>query len=146
MFDAQSLRNLGYVEVAPGDWQKPKFLPTVPGEPDKVTGVPVDRERKLHEEIMEWCDGQWPRWKYCHSRMDMKSTIQVGWPDFTVFGPHPLCILVECKKKDGKLDDAQRDTIAELKRLGWEVKVAYCIEDFHRARTEAMVAIIKANP
>ena len=95
-----------------------------------TNAAPVDREAKLHQDIMDWCDSQWPRWKFIHSRMDMKSTIGKGVNDFTVFGQFPLCILVECKKKDGKLDDDQRNWAHELKLLGWTVHVVRSIEEF----------------
>lgn len=128
--NADELRARGYTEIREGVWEKPQFLPDVLGEPARVVGVPVDRERKLHEDIMDWCDSQWPRWKYIHSRMDAKSTIQLGCQDFTIFGPHPICILVECKKKDGKIDPDQRNWIAEMKAIGWTVHVIRSMEEF----------------
>jgi len=32
----ENLRDKGYVEISPGNWQKPKFLPSVPHEPDVI--------------------------------------------------------------------------------------------------------------
>ena len=122
------MRSKGYVETSPGNWVLSKSLLRQPNP--ESSGVPVDREAKLHQDIMDWCDSQWPRWKFIHSRMDMKSTIGKGVNDFTVFGQFPLCILVECKKKDGKLDDDQRNWAHELKLLGWTVHVVRSIEEF----------------
>jgi len=91
---------------------------------------PVDSESKLHSQIMEFCDSQWPRWKYVHCRMDKKSTVAPGVHDLTIFGPHPLAILVECKKKDGKLSEAQLCWIAEMKMLNWDVHVVFSFSEF----------------
>jgi VRR-NUC domain len=101
-------------------------------QPDHLpdTGKMVEREDKLHRDIMEWCDGQWPRWKYIHHRMDKKSGIAVGAQDLTIFGPHPLCILVECKSKDGKLSDDQRNWAHEMLRLRWTVHIVRSMADF----------------
>ena len=97
---------------------------------------PVDSEAKLHSQIMEWCDSQWPRWKYLHCRMDRKSTVAPGVHDLTVFGPHPLVLLIECKKKDGKLSEEQLCWIAEMKMIHWNVHVVYSFEEFLHCRYE----------
>lgn len=84
----------------------------------------------LHAQIMRWCDSQWPRWKYIHSRTDKRSTVDPGVPDFAVFGPYPRCIVVECKSKSGKLSTDQQNWIAEMKMIGWTVNVVWNLEEF----------------
>lgn len=85
---------------------------------------PVDRESKLHEAIMGDCDTMqpWP-WPYIRARMDKRSTIGNGVHDLTVFGPFPLCILVEAKARDEKQKPDQLIWAAKLARQGWIVHV-----------------------
>ena len=45
----------------------------------------VSDESQLHLDIIKWCDGQWPKWKYVHARMDRPSTLDLGVADFTMF-------------------------------------------------------------
>jgi len=89
-----------------------------------------DRESKLHKDILGWCDSQWPRWKYIHSRTDKKATTQVGTPDFVIFGPQPVVLIIECKKAGGKLSEAQIIFIKEMEMLGWKVEVVFSYEQF----------------
>ena len=64
---------------------------------------------------------------YVHGRMDVKSTIRNGWPDFSLFrcGPDGIArvCFVELKNRAGKLSKAQIDVIDELKRRGLPVLV-----------------------
>ncbi len=99
----------------------------------KESKAPIDRESKLHKAIMEWCDKQWPRWKYVHSRTDTRSTVAVGVADLIIFGPHPLCILAECKTASGKLSEAQQIWITEMRQLDWEVHIVRDEAQFHAA-------------
>lgn len=85
----------------------------------------------LHAQIMKWCDSQWPRWKYIHSRTDKRSTVDLGAPDFVIFAPS-RCIVVEAKAKGGKLSREQLNWIAEMKQLGWTVNVVWNVEEFMR--------------
>jgi len=107
-----------------------KVIEDISTPPKPITEDAVEDESKLHRKIIEWCDSQWPRWKYVHARMDRKSTIGNGVADFVIFGPHPLCIVVECKKKDGKLSQDQQCWAAEMKMLGWQVEVVRSLGDF----------------
>lgn len=92
--------------------------------------VGVDRESKLHEQIIEHCNKQWPRWKYRHARMDRATTEEKGVEDFTIFMPNGKTLHVECKKRDGKLDEDQRNWQHELGRLGHAVHVVRSFEEF----------------
>jgi len=92
--------------------------------------VREERENVQHNKIMAWCDAQWPRWKYIHARMDMPSTLPVGCQDFAIFGPFPICLLVECKASDGKVDPDQRIWIKEMEMLGWKVHVTWSYDEF----------------
>ncbi len=89
-----------------------------------------DDEIKFHKEIITYCNKQWPRWKYIYSRPDMPATIGAGIQDFTVFLPGCKLLCIECKKRDGKLSDAQRNWKHEMKRLGHEVHIVRSMEEF----------------
>ena len=90
----------------------------------------VSQERKLHDQIMWHCDNQWPRWKYIHARMDKRSTIAVGAPDFVIFLPVSRTLCVECKKKGAKPTTEQLGWHKEMQMLGHKVHVISSIESF----------------
>lgn len=94
-------------------------------------GEPVDREGKLHEDIIKFCGDQWPRWKIIHARMDKRSTIAVGAQDFTIFRPGGV-LLVECKKKGGKLDPDQQIWRKEMEMIGHTVHIVWSMNDFEK--------------
>lgn len=103
------------------------------GKAQKSPKDAADRETGkggLHEEIMEHCDSQWPRWKYIHSRTDLKSTVAVGSQDFTVFLPNGRVLCVEAKAKNGKLSNEQLGWAHEMRLLGHTVHVVYNLEQF----------------
>lgn len=102
--------------------------PTSEGD-QELRRATVEPEVKLHREIMDWCDQQWPRWKYIHARTDQRSTIAVGCQDFTIFAPgRVLCI--ECKKIGGKLSLEQQAWALEMRKLGFEVEMVEKFEEF----------------
>lgn len=90
----------------------------------------VRRELDLHKQIMDYCDAQWPRWKYIRARSDLPSTIAVGAHDFTIFAPGGRTILIECKRGDGKLSSDQLAWAKELSLLGHQVEVVRSFEEF----------------
>ena len=61
----------------------------------------IEDEGWLHDEIIRWIREQVPMPAYIHARMDRRSTINRGAPDFTIF-LHGETILVECKTRTGK--------------------------------------------
>lgn len=97
---------------------------------EKANRHGVDLEGKLHNQIAQWCDSQWPRWKYRHARMDKRTTEEEGVEDFTIFAPNGRTIHVECKAKGRKLSEEQTIWKHELARLGHEVHVVYSMEEF----------------
>ena len=86
----------------------------------------------LHQQIMDFCNSQWPRWKFIHSRTDQKSTVEIGSHDFTIFLPSGRWLLIECKAKHGKLSPGQRVWAYELAALGHVVYVVYSLGEFKR--------------
>jgi hypothetical protein len=93
-------------------------------------GQPVTRERDLHDQIIDFCNSKFPRWKFIHARMDQKSTIGEGVSDFTIFMPRGQLLLVECKSSTGKISETQRDWIKEMELLGHSVHIVRSFNDF----------------
>ncbi len=89
----------------------------------------VDDESRLHQQIMDYCDAQWPRWKYIRCRMDKRSTIAKGAQDFTIFAPgRVLC--VECKARNEKPTSDQQIWHKEMEMVGHSVYVVLSFDDF----------------
>lgn len=61
----------------------------------------VEDEGGLHGEIIKWIHSQHPIPAYIHARMDRKSTINKGAPDFCIFWNGKV-YLIECKTRTGK--------------------------------------------
>ena len=102
-------------------------------KPQAATSAPAERETGdggLHEQIMDYCDQQWPRWKYIHARTDQKSTIAVGAPDFVIFLPKGEVMAMECKAKGGKATPEQLAWQMELERLETTLYFVWSFEDF----------------
>lgn len=97
------------------------------GKPDPAA-VPL--EMPLHQSIMDYCNSQWPRWKYIRARSDCESTIEAGACDFTIFLPGAKAICIECKAKGRKQSPKQRDWAKEMQMLGWNVAVVYSFGAF----------------
>ncbi len=84
----------------------------------------------LQAQILDWCRGQWPRWKVIRARPDRASTIEVGAHDLTVMAPGGRVLLVECKSREGKLKPEQRNWARELEMLGHTVHVCRSLQEF----------------
>lgn len=86
-------------------------------------------EGDLHQQIIAYCNSQWPKWKYIHARMDKKSTIQKGAPDFVIFLPGRVCC-VECKRPGEKPTQEQLAWAKEMEMLQHKVHVVTSFEQF----------------
>lgn len=84
----------------------------------------------LHDAIERWCNDQWPKVKYVHSRTDQSSSTANGVPDFILFlnGGRVLC--VECKTRTGKLTPEQAAWSFEMTRLGHTVHIVRSMREF----------------
>jgi len=104
--------------------------PSPGGEGRGEGGQSPPLEKNLHRQIMDYCDAQWPRWKYIHSRMD-KST-----------ATNPACRISpsscpKIKKTRHRSQTARRETFprttdwhAEMDRLDHTVHLVYSFDDF----------------
>lgn len=97
------------------------------------TSEPCDRESKLRESILGYCESQWPRWKCVWARSDKKSTLPLGCQDLTIFADGGRVILVELKTKTGKQSEDQRNWAHEMSKLGFEVFIIRSFEEFMAA-------------
>jgi hypothetical protein len=87
--------------------------------PDRKAATPkqpVKREADLHDEVEALCRQR--GYYYIHSRMDRRSTVQVGAPDFLIALPHSRMVWIELKRKGGKPTLRQLAAITHLKKLG----------------------------
>lgn len=87
----------------------------------------VEREETLHQQIIDYCNRQFPKWKFRHARMDLKTTEEVGVEDFTVFASGNRTFHFEAKAKGRKRTTEQLAWAMEMRLLGHEVR---CIEAF----------------
>ncbi len=88
----------------------------------------VERERGLHEEILLECSAR--GWLAVHSRMDAPSTVSIGCPDFVILRDGGRTLLVEAKRRDGKLSVAQRAWLAWASKLGHPAGVVRSFSEF----------------
>jgi hypothetical protein len=63
-------------------------------------------------------------------RRDKNAGFVKGWPDIEITGQYPNMLFVELKAGKNKLSEEQKEVHAKLKELGWDVVVAYTIEEF----------------
>lgn len=99
-----------------------------PDRPAPSLGQPVERESVLHGQIVAECKQR--RWIALHGRMDAATGRTIGEPDFTILASDGRLILVECKRRGGKLSEAQQAFRYWAGTLGHTVHVCYSIEDF----------------
>lgn len=52
-----------------------------------------------------------------------------GWPDLACFGPHGRVVLVECKRRGGRMRAGQALVLGELVAMDHEVAVVRSVED-----------------
>jgi hypothetical protein len=95
--------------------------------------APPALEKDLHQDIMDYCDRQWPRWKYVHSRTDKATRNEPGVPDFLIILPAQRVLLVECKRPGEKVSPAQRDWHAEAAKLDHIVCIVHDMQEFGTA-------------
>lgn len=88
------------------------------------------RESALHDSIIAYCNSQWPKWKYVHSRMDKKSTIQKGCQDFTIFLPGGRLLCVECKRAKEKPTQEQLAWAKEMEMLNHKIFFVTSMTEF----------------
>ncbi len=86
----------------------------------------IRQEREMHNLFASWLRlNQVP---FIHARMDKKSTIRKGWPDFTlVWHGHAFCL--EFKLPGQPLEPEQLEVHRELRLTGTPVQTAYSVAE-----------------
>lgn len=87
----------------------------------------VEEEDSLHYQIIDLCRAK--GWSYIHPRMDRKSTIGEGAPDFVLLIDGGKTLFLECKDREGKVSVKQQAWHAQAKRNGHTVHVARSIQE-----------------
>lgn len=84
-------------------------------------------ESDLHEKVEDYCRER--GWWYLHSRMDRKTTVGVGTPDFCIARHGGRMVFMELKRTGGKATAAQLANLAHLRHLGHVAEVVDNWED-----------------
>ena len=91
--------------------------------------APVEREADLHQQILDFCRQQEPQWVCIHSRMDAATTTDRGVPDFVILAPGRV-LLVECKRRGGKLSIHQQAWHKRAAAVGHRVVTVTSLREF----------------
>lgn len=84
-------------------------------------------EKEIQNQIASWLSLNGI--KFIRPRMDRKSTIANGWPDFT-FCHNGVPFTVEVKDATGSLSDEQRQLHPQLEANGWKVHTVRSLAEF----------------
>ena len=103
---------------------------TQPQPPDGCRHTPPT-EKSVHEAILAECGRR--GWYVLHARMDMRSTIAVGAPDFVILAGDGRTICVEVKRPGGKLRLEQAAARHQILGLGHEHWVVHSMAEFLEA-------------
>lgn len=87
----------------------------------------VEMESDLRDDLEALCKSR--GWLYIRARSDKRSTIAVGWPDFSIFMEHGKSCFLELKRKGGKATTEQLATIAHLKKLGHVAEIVQSMSE-----------------
>lgn len=90
----------------------------------------VEKESDLHDEIIKFCNSEWPRLKYVHSQMNKKTTVGIGVPDFVIALPRGNTLYCECKRKGSKPTTEQLGWAKEMSMLGHTVHFVWSFQEF----------------
>ena len=103
------------------------------GRPAPAGGGAAEKEAKLHQEIMDYCRGQ--GWICLHGSMAHRAFRTIGEWDCTVIADGGRVFFIEAKTRTGKLTAEQANLHAWARRLGHEVHLVRCMNDFIMAVT-----------
>lgn len=113
------------------------ILKLMPKE-DRPIGIPgmtheeiEDRNQKRNEREIQGQISNYLRLReivFCNPRMDKKSNIQEGWPDFS-FAYCSIPIGLEVKTSSGTASGAQIATHERMRRNGWQVFIVRSVEE-----------------
>jgi hypothetical protein len=99
-------------------------------------------ERQIHDGFVKWLRFQ--RLSYVHHRMDRKSGIAEGWPDFTIVHCG-RALPIEVKTLRGRLSEKQKSVIRALTDNGTVTHVCRSVEECVRTTQEWLGVINTVN-
>jgi len=100
-----SFRNWTITDVAAHNKKHGGHMSLVPVEKPADDAVPAGGEKNLHQQIEAELNNR--RWLFIHSRMDMRTTVAKGVPDFQIYPPGAPAFFIEAKTRTGKLSPEQ---------------------------------------
>lgn len=92
----------------------------------------VEKELDLHEDIMQFCNAQWPPWPFLHSDPAKRSRVTPGAPDFVIAMNGGKTLFVECKDRDGKLSADQLIFQKKLEMNSHTLHVIRSMDEFRK--------------
>ena len=111
------------------EWLTAREMRMAKNKPEASSeGVKIERE--LHDDVQS--ELRHRRWYFVHSRMDRKTTTQLGVVDFIIAIPGGKTLWLELKRKNGKLSQEQNITRHILKSSGHWHEVAFSMTDVLR--------------
>lgn len=103
--------------------------------PDGIPGMTheeiKDRNKKKNEREIQGQISNYLRLRgivFCNPRMDKKSSIHEGWPDYT-FAYHGHAVGIEVKSEAGIPARAQILTHEQMRKNGWKVFIVKSVEE-----------------
>jgi hypothetical protein len=102
---------------------------------EAIAKYAVNNERELQRDVSNYLNKK--QIPFLRPRMDKKSTLQVGSPDFVacVTGKF-VAIECKCRATGGKLTDQQKDAMGKILSNDGSYLVVYSIEELIRALSE----------
>lgn len=99
-------------------------------------GCPGGEEKALQDRIEKECRDQ--GWACVRSRMDKRTTLAPGTPDFIIALPRGITLWVECKTAKGRMTEDQVAWAIKLDRLGHKWEVVRSFNEFLKLAADAM--------
>lgn len=96
-----------------------------------LTTDACENESELHGQIIDWLKSK--GWYWVHSRMDRKTTTQLGVVDFIIAAPGGVTFWIEAKAKGNKPTPPQIGVAMMLERVGHRHATVWNFEQFLRA-------------
>jgi len=84
----------------------------------------------LQQQILDYCDKQWPKWPVRCPRSDKPTTDKVGVNDMVIYAPNGRVLNIECKAKGNKPTQEQLQWAAQLKMTGHTVYFVWSFQEF----------------
>lgn len=108
---------------------RPSCATVAIAEPEAVSGKTTSREKELQEQLANLLNQR--NIFYVRSRMDKKTSLPCGMPDFFIFLPNGRFLAVEAKVEGGSLSDDQKRVFDRFwAYTGQVVHVVWCFNDF----------------